>query len=248
MGRFFIAAIILVVYASTTYAYRYVGCYEDNSERILGRNFSSDDCMTVEKCVQTCSYEGANFGGVQYAHQCFCGARLKRGYKKLADSACSTNCAGDSSQKCGGGWKISVYATNNYLGCFVDNPGRILEGPSTNSSQMTTKTCLKFCKKAGKRFALTQVDCEGSSTTYINHSRHLIPDGIHHHEGMREEASFCPFNAERQAREPLYSRYCFCGNKVSEYKQKADSECNFTCAGAKSEKCGGAWRGSLYVV
>ncbi|XP_045216166.1 uncharacterized protein LOC123566282 isoform X2 [Mercenaria mercenaria] len=201
MGRFFIAAIILVVYASTTYAYRYVGCYEDNSERILGRNFSSDDCMTVEKCVQTCSYEGANFGGVQYAHQCFCGARLKRGYKKLADSACSTNCAGDSSQKCGGGWKISVYATNNYLGCFVDNPGRILEGPSTNSSQMTTKTCLKFCKKAGKRFALTQ-----------------------------------------------YSRYCFCGNKVSEYKQKADSECNFTCAGAKSEKCGGAWRGSLYVV
>ena len=26
-------------------------------------------------------------------------------------------------------------------------------------------------------------------TTYFNHSRHLIPDGDHRHEGMREEAS-----------------------------------------------------------
>ena len=31
------------------------------------------------------------------------------------------------------------------------------------------------------------VDCKTSYTTYINHSRHLIPDGIHRHEGMREE-------------------------------------------------------------
>ena len=31
------------------------------------------------------------------------------------------------------------------------------------------------------------VDCETSYTTYINHSRNLIPDGIHRHEGMREE-------------------------------------------------------------
>ena len=46
------------------------------------------------------------------------------------------------------------------------------------------------------------VDCDESSTIYFNHSRHLIPDGIHRHEGMREEASF-PFNAERQAREIL---------------------------------------------
>ena len=41
------------------------------------------------------------------------------------------------------------------------------------------------------------VDCETSYTTYINLSRHLIPDGIHCHEGMREEpgismvADFC---------------------------------------------------------
>ena len=41
------------------------------------------------------------------------------------------------------------------------------------------------------------VDCETSYTTYINLSRHLIPDGIHRHEGMREEpgismvADFC---------------------------------------------------------
>ena len=31
------------------------------------------------------------------------------------------------------------------------------------------------------------VDYETSSTTYINHSRRLISDGIHRHESMREE-------------------------------------------------------------
>ena len=32
-----------------------------------------------------------------------------------------------------------------------------------------------------------------SSATYINHSQRLIPDGIHHHEGMREEKPIFPF-------------------------------------------------------
>ena len=40
---------------------------------------------------------------------------------------------------------------------------------------------------------LFQVDCETSSTAYINHSRHLILDGIHRHEGMREEKPVFPF-------------------------------------------------------
>ena len=33
---------------------------------------------------------------------------------------------------------------------------------------------------------LFMVNCETSSTTYINHSRHLISDGNHRHEGMTE--------------------------------------------------------------
>ena len=43
-------------------------------------------------------------------------------------------------------------------------------------------------------------------TTYINHSRHLIPDGIHRHECLfyfLREASIYPYNAERQARDTL---------------------------------------------
>ena len=47
------------------------------------------------------------------------------------------------------------------------------------------------------------VDCEESNSTYINHSRHLIPDVFHRNEGMREEASF-PFNAERQANGTIF--------------------------------------------
>ena len=51
---------------------------------------------------------------------------------------------------------------------------------------------------------LFKVHCETISTTCINHSRRLIPDGIHRHEGMREEKQVFPlFNAERQASEVL---------------------------------------------
>ena len=46
---------------------------------------------------------------------------------------------------------------------------------------------------------LFMVDCETSYTTYINHSRHLVPDEIHGHEGMREEpgVSFLMLSAKQ---------------------------------------------------
>ena len=41
--------------------------------------------------------------------------------------------------------------------------------------------------------------------------------------------------------------YCSCGDVFAAPTQKvADSQCNMGCVGNKSEKCGGAWRNSVY--
>ncbi|XP_053406034.1 uncharacterized protein LOC123565318 [Mercenaria mercenaria] len=200
MGKVLLAVAVLAVYVATSYAYDYIGCYEDKKSRILEGKFTSGD-MTVEKCIQTCSIAKYRYAGVEYQNQCFCGNKIKP-YKRLAESACSTSCGGNSNQKCGGTWKISIYHTNKYLGCYVDKSSRILSGPKTDSStKMTAKFCLQFCKGKNQAFALTQ-----------------------------------------------YSNQCFCGNNFKDYDKKSDSECSYKCTGAKSEFCGGFWRGSLYVV
>merc|ERR1711951_121763 len=39
---------------------------------------------------------------------------------------------------------------------------------------------------------------------------------------------------------------CFCGNEMNSFTEKPESECNYECPGNTYEKCGSAWRNSLY--
>ncbi|XP_060580600.1 uncharacterized protein LOC132737348 [Ruditapes philippinarum] len=195
-----ILAIVLTVFVSATKAGTgYIGCFQDNSTRILEGTMTSGS-MTVEKCVQRCSMEREMFAGVEYSNQCFCGSQL-RPYAKSPESECSYNCGGNSGQKCGGFWRISLYNTHRYLGCYVDSNSRILSEKNTSDNKMTTELCLAFCKGHGLKYALTQ-----------------------------------------------YSSQCFCGNSLGNVQKAPDSECSYDCKGATSEKCGGFWRGSLYLV
>ncbi|XP_060580598.1 uncharacterized protein LOC132737346 [Ruditapes philippinarum] len=201
MATKMIFAIILAVtvFISATHAGTgYIGCFQDNSTRIL-EGAMTKGSMTVEKCVQRCSMERKLFAGVEIGNQCFCGSQL-RPYAKRPETECNSVC-GTSGQKCGGFWKISLYNTNRYLGCYVDSKSRILNEKSTNNNQMTTASCIAFCKGHGLKYALTQ-----------------------------------------------YSKQCFCGNSLTNVQKAPDSECSYACEGEKSEKCGGFWRGSLYLV
>ncbi|KAL4216555.1 hypothetical protein ACF0H5_024278 [Mactra antiquata] len=192
---------IVSVCLSYSNACKYIGCFTDKPSRILEGGMISSSDMTIEKCVHHCSVEGYYFAGVEYSSQCFCGNYLKA-YTQHSDSSCSTSCSGDSSQKCGQTWKISVYTTKtNYLGCYEDRSTRILEGSVISSNQMTTKMCITKCTTMGKRFALTQ-----------------------------------------------YSFQCFCGNHLRNYAKKPEADCSYNCAGNSNEKCGGFWRGSLYLT
>ncbi|XP_071179098.1 zonadhesin-like isoform X1 [Mytilus edulis] len=86
----------------------YIGCYQDDSTRILHKQVLKDKGMTVEKCKQFCGIKGFKFAGVEYGYECFCGNVLRKD-RKRKESDCKMPCSGNRRQTCGGPWRISIY-------------------------------------------------------------------------------------------------------------------------------------------
>ena len=83
-------------------------CYEDRSARVLNKRYWSDSSMTIEKCKQFCFEKNYLYAGVQFASQCFCGNVINpRIFTPKTE--CNMQCAGDSSQMCGGSWRMNIY-------------------------------------------------------------------------------------------------------------------------------------------
>ncbi|KAJ7286152.1 glycoside hydrolase [Mycena rebaudengoi] len=66
--------------------------------------------MTQDSCVSTCDTQGFIYGGPQHGNECWCGNSLDNGLGlETASSECSMQCAGDSSQICGAGYRINLF-------------------------------------------------------------------------------------------------------------------------------------------
>ena len=50
--------------------------------------------------------------GLQYGDECYCGSEFKGINGKANEQDCSMNCAGNSKQLCGRGWRSNVYVIN----------------------------------------------------------------------------------------------------------------------------------------
>ncbi|KZV92419.1 WSC-domain-containing protein, partial [Exidia glandulosa HHB12029] len=125
---------------------------------------------TPQDCVYYCDSLGYTYAGVEYGTECHCG----RGYDTAAAasapaSECNMPCTGDSSQKCGAGWRIQVFVSNDKLpaspvlpdgwstayGCAVDSGDRVLLHnkmftlPKSNSPA----ACVQKCASVGATHA-----------------------------------------------------------------------------------------------
>ena len=96
--------------------------------------------------------------------QCFCGNSLASGVAIAAPASyCTTACAGDGSETCGGAWSISIASTNpsaaapgdpwNYLGCYKDGSDRVMSSDYWESDSMSVIKCKSFCAAGGHNFA-----------------------------------------------------------------------------------------------
>merc|ERR1740130_2189216 len=126
----------------------FVGCFVDDGSRDLQagpRRYG----FTIASCANECgSY---SYFALQANGWCVCGNEYSTEvrYSQRPDGECGNACAGESSGRCGGGWRNAVYSVNarpepDYVGCFVDDGARDLhEGPRAYG--YTSTTCAEAC-------------------------------------------------------------------------------------------------------
>jgi hypothetical protein len=88
--------------------YATTGCYTEatNMRALSGATYINNG-MTVEICASACS--GFAMFGVEYGHECYCGASLNSGSLSAPTSECSFVCPGNNNEFCGAGNRLNVY-------------------------------------------------------------------------------------------------------------------------------------------
>ncbi|KAB5591986.1 fungistatic metabolite [Ceratobasidium theobromae] len=203
------------------WAYKYCA-READGRTLTGYSFTSNS-MTVDLCVSTCVSHGFSIAGVEFGSECYCGnsfvGQSSGGGTVAPESECNMPCAGDSSQICGAGWRLSAYgSTTTTPGapvlpagwsatskCITEpSTGRALVGNSFISQGMTLDMCIDVCDQTGFSYA----GAEYANECYCSNTISTANGG---------------------------------GVEVSA------SECNMSCAGNAQQKCGAGYRLTLYT-
>lgn len=118
--------------------------------------------MTTALCRTGCAQMNYTLAGTELGRQCWCGNALGGSARPQPYSVCTSPCSGNSSQTCGGDYKIQVYSTNGLqvptqpagsLGCYdTANPSTKAPGLvaySYYSDKMDSNLCKKTCQAQG---------------------------------------------------------------------------------------------------
>ena len=99
----------------TIAGYTYHGCYNEPADgsRALSASSTASNSMTVELCASFC--DGANYFGVEYGRECYCGPSIPAASTLQSATDCSFTCAGNSLEYCGAGRLLNIYENNNVI-------------------------------------------------------------------------------------------------------------------------------------
>ncbi|CZR50423.1 uncharacterized protein PAC_00295 [Phialocephala subalpina] len=204
----------------TLTTYSTLGCYtEATTGRALVGLSQADNTMTVEQCASICS--GFTTFGVEWYRECYCGNTLMPGSVPAPSTDCKYACDGNSSEICGGDWRLNVYQFN-----IVTNT---VSATATASTAASTPTAYAF------------IDCYTEAT-----NMRALSLSSYYDDAMTVEkcaahcAAYTYFGVE-------YSRECYCGNSINSGSVPAPiGDCSFPCLGNGAEQCGGSNRLDLY--
>lgn len=161
----------------TNGTWTYKGCWVDNANgRILNQQLPDNQTLTPQTCIAMCAAQGYSVAGAEYSFQCFCDNFIRNGGQLAnSDSECNAACAGDNTQTCGGGNRLSIYSnqtnvtvypvptvqTTNlpgswkYVGCLRDDADNVRALPyqiileTNNSASNCISQCSNFGYNAG---------------------------------------------------------------------------------------------------
>ena len=159
----------------------YAGCAID---KVVPRSLASastySDDMTAAKCISFCSAQGYNVAGTEYGSECYCGLTIPS--PAPAEAECNKPCAGDASQACGAGYRLSLYSnpgvatvkinpgTSGWtsLGCVADAASpRTLSDFTAVQGAMTVEGCIAACQAGSYSFAGLEV-CFATHPTSVS--------------------------------------------------------------------------------
>jgi hypothetical protein len=86
--------------------YSYVGCFTETPGRTLSGVNNTSHGNTQQQCSQFCPKD--DYFGVESGMECHCGTIIDTGSQQVL-TGCTTPCAGDNKQACGGTSLLSIY-------------------------------------------------------------------------------------------------------------------------------------------
>jgi glucan endo-1,3-alpha-glucosidase len=94
--------------ASASAAWQSLGCTSDSStNRVLVGSYMDSGSQTPQLCIASCQSKGYTYAGLQYGRQCYCSNTMVN--PKFGVTGCTTVCAGDKNQMCGGAYRMNIY-------------------------------------------------------------------------------------------------------------------------------------------
>ncbi|PNH43049.1 hypothetical protein VD0004_g4372 [Verticillium dahliae] len=202
------------------------GCWVDGAGgRILTYQAPDDNALTLQKCAKNCFGLGYTVAGAEYYQQCFCGnSIINNGVKASSDSQCNTPCAGDSTQMCGGGDRMTIIS---------GGPPRVRGPPSPQLSGFNGDWTYQGCLQS----------FVGTTRTFF--WQNFFPGTMTANECLDRCGEFGYMAAGLE-----YGEECYCGDPANidaiGTVFRPESECNILCAGNDSSICGGGNRMSTY--
>lgn len=84
---------------------RYEGCFTDDDDRALP--YFLGDGMSPDECFEAAMAGGYWYAGLQWYDQCWAG--FEKGYERVAESNCFTECRYAPHSRCGGPWHNGIF-------------------------------------------------------------------------------------------------------------------------------------------
>lgn len=181
--------------------------------------------MTLEACKAFCA--NYQYFGVEYARECYCGNTFNTGSVAAPASECSMTCAGDASEFCGAGNRLSVYSKPG--GPPPTDTGTTAPpGSSTSTPQPTGLPAgwsAQGCWIDGANGRILSFQAPDSQTLTPQSCANLCNDNGYTISGTE------------------WAQQCFCGKSIlNGGATTAASECNTPCTGDQTQTCGAGGR------
>lgn len=215
----------------------YAACHTEasNARALSGYSFTNTTSMTVELCGAACLSRNYLYFGLEYASQCYCGNTITTA--TIAESSCSTPCAGNRVEFCGAGSILSVWALPGAPAASAGGGG---SAPSATVSSAPLTTIVPNSKYLGC-YSETNPRALGTLNGISNSS---------------VTNSLCAAYAQQLNLQYFYTEYyseCYAGNVLNSASVPiSGSSCNTPCAGNAQQTCGGPnaltlWNNTLYT-